>query len=244
MFLKACLNGARRPDEHPALPLTPAQLAADGDAALAAGADGLHVHVRAGTGEESLAGDDVAATLDAIRARCGNVPLGISTGAWIEPDLDRRLAQIRGWSVLPDFCSLNFSENGAEAIGATLLEREIGIEAGLATVSDVGVLARSGLRGRLLRVLIEVPGETAAAALTTASAVEQALDAVGIAASRLLHGENAAFWPVLDRAVERGYASRVGLEDVLHLPDGSPAPDNAALVRAARERARSAAPSR
>ena len=32
----------------------------------------------------------------------------------------------------------------------------------------------------------------------------------------------------------QGLDARIGLEDVLHLPDGSLAPDNAALVRAAR----------
>jgi uncharacterized protein (DUF849 family) len=40
---------------------------------------------------------------------------------------------------------------------------------------------------------------------------------------------------VLRWSAERGHAVRIGLEDVLVLPDGSPAPDNAALVRAAAE---------
>jgi uncharacterized protein (DUF849 family) len=34
-------------------------------------------------------------------------------------------------------------------------------------------------------------------------------------------------------AIERGYNTRVGLEDMLHLPDGTPAPHNAALVMTA-----------
>jgi uncharacterized protein (DUF849 family) len=50
----------------------------------------------------------------------------------------------------------------------------------------------------------------------------------------LLHGEGSSSWPVLRHAVRRGLATRIGLEDVLALPDGTPAPDNAALVRAAR----------
>jgi uncharacterized protein (DUF849 family) len=36
-------------------------------------------------------------------------------------------------------------------------------------------------------------------------------------------------------AASRLFDVRIGLEDVLNLPDGSPAPDNAALVAAARE---------
>ena len=35
---------------------------------------------------------------------------------------------------------------------------------------------------------------------------------------------------MLDAAVARGRDIRIGLEDVLTLPDGRPAPDNAALV--------------
>ncbi|MGN6634958.1 MAG: 3-keto-5-aminohexanoate cleavage protein [Oryzihumus sp.] len=36
--------------------------------------------------------------------------------------------------------------------------------------------------------------------------------------------------------MRRGLDTRVGLEDTLRLPDGTPAPDNAALVAAARAR--------
>ncbi|WP_181791756.1 3-keto-5-aminohexanoate cleavage protein, partial [Streptomyces phytophilus] len=40
-------------------------------------------------------------------------------------------------------------------------------------------------------------------------------------------------WPVLRLAAGLGMAARIGLEDTLVLPDGSPAPGNAALVAAA-----------
>lgn len=49
----------------------------------------------------------------------------------------------------------------------------------------------------------------------------------------LLHGEEGSTWPLFDLAVELGLATRIGLEDTLLLPDGSIAPGNAALVRAA-----------
>jgi uncharacterized protein (DUF849 family) len=55
----------------------------------------------------------------------------------------------------------------------------------------------------------------------------------GAAREVLLHGEGASCWPLVDLAARRGLATRVGLEDTLVLPDGSPAPGNAALVRAA-----------
>ncbi|MET7642493.1 3-keto-5-aminohexanoate cleavage protein [Streptomyces sp. NPDC005426] len=51
----------------------------------------------------------------------------------------------------------------------------------------------------------------------------------------LLHGEGPASWPLLLMAFSRDLSMRMGLEDVLHLPDGTTAEDNASLVRAARD---------
>jgi uncharacterized protein (DUF849 family) len=49
----------------------------------------------------------------------------------------------------------------------------------------------------------------------------------------LLHGEGSATWAALSEAVRRGLATRIGLEDVLVHPDGTPAQDTADLVRSA-----------
>jgi uncharacterized protein (DUF849 family) len=49
----------------------------------------------------------------------------------------------------------------------------------------------------------------------------------------LLHRGGRTAWPLFRHAAHRGPATRIGLEDDLVLPDGSLAPDNAALVRAA-----------
>ena len=65
-----------------------------------------------------------------------------------------------------------------------------------------------------------------------AMAIEAALDAAGIEAPRLIHGEEETCWPVLAWATANGRDTRIGLEDTLVLPDGSPAAGNAALVRA------------
>jgi hypothetical protein len=50
----------------------------------------------------------------------------------------------------------------------------------------------------------------------------------------LLHGEGTSAWPVFEVAVCEGLQARIGLEDVLVLPDDSPARGNADLVTAAR----------
>src|SRR5437773_89146 len=110
-LLKACLNGARRPGSHPALPVTPEQVARDAERVAAAGADAVHLHARGPDGLEALDADSCGSVVAAVRSRCPGLPVGLTTGAWIEPDPERRLALIRGWrdADLPDFCSVNFS---------------------------------------------------------------------------------------------------------------------------------------
>ena len=97
------------------IPITPAEQATEAHASVAAGAGAIHVHVRDEYGNESLAPADVAKTIEAIRIGCPDTPIGIGTGAWIIPDLRRRLSVIRSWSTLPDFASVNLHEAGAAA---------------------------------------------------------------------------------------------------------------------------------
>jgi uncharacterized protein (DUF849 family) len=40
-------------------------------------------------------------------------------------------------------------------------------------------------------------------------------------------------WPLLEHAGKRGVQTRIGMEDTLQMPDGSTAPDNAALLSTA-----------
>jgi uncharacterized protein (DUF849 family) len=233
VLLKACLNGARSPDEHPALPVTPTAMATDAAAGVAAGAGAIHLHPRDGDGRESLDADVVDATTRQVRAACG-MPVGVATGAWVEPDPERRAAFVRAWTA-PDFASVNLSEPGAEDVMRALLAGgHVGIEAGVWSVADAERLAATGLAGQLVRVLVEVidvPREDAAGA---AREIDAALDRLGITAPRLHHGEHEATWPVLQQAVVLGRDTRIGLEDTLRLPDGSRAAGNAELVALAR----------
>jgi uncharacterized protein (DUF849 family) len=233
MLLKACLNGARRPTEHARVPLTPAELARDAVAVVAAGAGAIHVHPRASDGRESLDGDAVGAAVNAVRGAVPQTPIGVTTGAWVEPDPERRIALIDHWPVRPDFASVNFSEDGAARTSEILLAHGVGVEAGLWTAEDVERLARSGIADQCLRMLLEPFDQHLADALATVEALEVALDKAGIGAPRLLHGLAAMAWPLVNTAIERGYDTRIGLEDVLVLDDGKPAADNAELVAAA-----------
>ena len=222
MLLQAAINGARSPTEHSALPVQPDQLAAAARACAAAGAGAVHFHVRDGNGSESLAAADVARAVSAVRTACRGTPVGVSTGAWIERDPDRRLALIRRWHVLPDYASVNFDEPGA-----------VEIEAGLSGVAAAEWLVRAGLEDRSLRVLLEPQEREPSAALETVADIERTLGSRR-EAPRLLHGVDATAWPLLREAVRRGYDARIGLEDTLRLPGGEVAGDNLDVIRAAK----------
>jgi uncharacterized protein (DUF849 family) len=233
MLLQAAINGARSPTEHPALPAHPDQLAAVARACVAAGAGAIHFHVRAGDGGESLAAADVARAVSAVHLACRGTPVGISTGGWIEPDPDRRLALVRHWYVVPDYASVNFEEPGAVEIAEELLELGVAVEAGLSGVAAAEWLVRSGLEDRCLRVLLEPQQQEPSAALETVAVIERTLGARA-QAPRLLHGVDPTAWPLLREAVRRGYDVRIGLEDTLRLPGGEIAGDNLELIRAAK----------
>jgi uncharacterized protein (DUF849 family) len=227
--LKACLNGGLRRDQHPAVPVTPAELAADAARCRAAGASAVHVHPRGGDGRETLDADAIGAALTAIREACPGLQVGVSTGEWIEPDPAARVAAIRSWTSLPDFASVNAHEQGADAVAAALHERGVAVEAGLWTPNAVS--AYLGWRVPCLRLLLETMETDPAEAIANARRMLAMLP--GAHPPVLLHGEGPPAWPVLSEAVARSLDTRVGLEDTQTLPDGSPAPDNASLLRAA-----------
>lgn len=240
MLLKVCLNGARGQDEHPSVPITPAQLADHARRSVEAGADAVHLHPRDESGAETLAARKVGAAIRAVREACG-APVGVSTGAWIEADPERRSALVRGWRDLPsderpDFASVNLFEEDWEAVCEALYDAGIGVEAGLWSSGDARRLVEAGLAGRCLRILLEPVRETSAdEALAAAREMDRILDAAGLNTPRLLHGKDATAWPVLRHAATRGHGLRIGFEDTLTLPDREPAHDNAQLTAAARE---------
>jgi uncharacterized protein (DUF849 family) len=230
VLLEAALNGTRTRSEHPAVPLTPEQLARDAAAAVLHGAGAVHVHVRDGCERETMHPDDVAHTIEAIRTVCPSLPIGISTGAWIVPDLRKRLELIQSWPSLPDFASVNLHEAGAVDVIRLLIGKGIGVEAGIWNAPAALRLVESGLAGHCLRILIE-PAEGSANARENLTQIEGVLR--DVSCPRLLHGLGTSAWMFVTLAAQRGYDTRTGLEDTLALPDGSSADSNEALVRAA-----------
>lgn len=229
-YVKACLNGARTPDQHPGLPVTAEQLAAAAVGAHEAGAQAVHLHPKTADGVDSLQPAVVDAAVDAVRHALPGLPLGVTTGYWALPDEDERRRTVEAWRVLPDFASVNWHEPGAEDLAKLLLDRGIGVEAGIFHAAAADSWAVSEVAPHCLRVMIELPGDGDAA---TADDLLARINAAGSPAPILLHGLDESCWPLLEHAGRRGLQTRIGMEDTLRLPDGSTAPDNAALVSAA-----------
>jgi uncharacterized protein (DUF849 family) len=91
-----------------AVPITPSELAQDRRSAVDAGAVALQIHPRALDGGETLTPEHIAAALAAVRAACPGIPIEVSTAAWIEGDVARRLARVCSWAELHDSAGVNF----------------------------------------------------------------------------------------------------------------------------------------
>jgi uncharacterized protein (DUF849 family) len=231
VFVQLALNGSRSRAEHPAVPLTPAEIAADAVAAHRLGAQAVHVHPRDVSGEQTLDAATVAEVTSRIRDLCP-IGIGFTTEQSIMPDLESRLEAIRAWPRV-DFASVNVSEPGWQQVAGALLDAGSGIEAGVWSEADAEALAESGIAPLVLRVLVEPIGTTADDALTRIARIHERLDHLGMAAPRLQHTEDESAWAVIQDALRRGHQTRVGFEDVRTLPNGAVAADNAELVAAA-----------
>src|ERR1700709_2122073 len=109
MLIQVAMNGRRTRSEHPGIPVTPAELAADAAACWAAGAQSVHLHPRRPDDErESLGAAPHAPAVAAVRAAVPGIEISCST----QEDIDLggasdRIEAIRAWSRPPDLVSLN-----------------------------------------------------------------------------------------------------------------------------------------
>jgi uncharacterized protein (DUF849 family) len=229
MRVKACLNGGRTRAEHAAVPLTAQEFATDAIAVRSAGAFAVHLHPRDRDGAQTMSARASDAAVAAIRAAARGLPVGLSTSEAIDPDPFARAAAVTAWRRRPDFVSVNLSELGWAGIVRAALHAGIGVEAGLATPADAEALARGPFTHQVMRALIEVEGG--------ADEARAIAELIPDGVPQLWHGYGQRTWEVIAAAADAGIDVRVGLEDTLVLPDGSPAAGNAELVAAAVEMA-------
>lgn len=168
--------------------------------------------------------------MQTVRDAVPSVPVGIGTGAWIPPGGRARHKDMEQWSDLPDYVSINLGEEDAPDVMDLMDQRGVGVEAGIWSVADAERFV--DLDRPVLRILVEVPDLPLNEAGLLADAICKVLE--GQDAPILLHGEERSAWGMIERAAQQGFDTRVGMEDVMVLPDRTPATDNAELVRAAR----------
>ena len=172
--------------------------------------------------------------VQAIRAVCPGVPISQTTAIYIAgDDPERRQALIAGWSELPELVTANQGEEGIVELCEHLLARGVGIEAGLLSVPDAEAFVESPIAGRCIRALVEPLDADPDAAVAHGAAIEAVLAQAGLGLEQVHHGDLIASWAVSEHGARRGHGIRTGLEDTTVLPDGTPARDNAELVRAA-----------
>src|SRR3954447_17714133 len=138
-----------------------------------AGARVLHLHPYDASGAETFAPEPCAEALRAVRAACPGIPISLSTSADIESDPERRLALVASWTDLPELVTANQGEPGIVELCEHLLERKVGIEAGLLELGDAHRFVAAGIAERCARVLVEPLDEEPKTAVAHAAAIEQ-----------------------------------------------------------------------
>ncbi len=227
----AALNGSRLKSDHPKIPVSSEELVKSATESVLAGAKEIHFHVRDQDGNETLDADFVCKQVHAIKKALPQVPVGISTGQWIEPNLNRRIALIKSWYYLPDFVSVNGNEEGSELIIFELLKKGIKIEAGINDLQAAKFFSQSNLLHHCFRILLEPGEQELPAAMYNLKIMEGCISSSRSGKYILLHGLNLTCWDILDLAIEKGYDLRIGFEDTLWLRGGRTVYSNGDLVR-------------
>ena len=236
-------NGARRTQrDHAALPITPAELADTAAACVAAGASWFHVHVRDEHGAHTLDAGRYREAFDAIQERVGDaLLLQMTTEAVGRYAPQEQMAAVR--ALQPQAVSIAVRELLADdgwlpqtiRFVHELREQDVAVQFIVYDGDDMSRLVNlhrraAGFQGcpELLLVLgsyaMRRPGEpTDLLPLLASMPAHWRWSACAFGAGERL---------CLAAAAALGGGTRVGFENNTALPDGSEAPDNAALVAA------------
>lgn len=231
MLLKIALNGARPKSQNEFLPHSLDEIEKEVRLIYEIGYKAFHIHCYDKKGNESLKPEDVNNLVSRVKNISPDIQLGISSGDWIEPDLQKRIGYIKQWELVPDFASLNMIEDDAIKIAGELIAKGVMIEAGLNEKKAAEIFVNSSLINNCIRILIEPEEENLPGAIKTITEIESVLDKSNISIKRLLHGFNSVAWDILREAKTRGYDSRIGMEDTIFLEDGTKVKSNLEIVK-------------
>ena len=224
---------------NPNLPVTPEEIAADVSACADAGAALFHVHARDRDQKPTLDLSAYKRIVAAVKKKAPEVVLQLSTGARAGTDAEARVNPVR---LLPEMASFTTGSNNLPGIVyanspqfieylATVF-RDTGVkpeievfEAGM--INNASFLHGKGLIGAPLHFdfVLGAPGAMPAGAKSLVFLSES----IPPGSTWTVAGIGKAEIPMAAAAIVMGGHVRVGLEDNLHMPDGSPA-SNARLV--------------
>jgi 3-keto-5-aminohexanoate cleavage enzyme len=239
-------NGGRRTKaDHPALPLTTEEIAATASACLEAGVCMIHAHIRDRQGGHLLDADAYRSTIAAIRAAVGNrLVVQITSEALGIYRAAEQMAVVR--DVRPEAVSLalrEFVPDASHEIAfadflAWLRKEKVTPQIILYSPEDATRLADLKTRGVMPFDDVPVLYVLGRYAAGQRSSPTDLLPFLTPDAPRFAHWMVCAFGARENACVTAasllGGHARVGFENNFQLPDGSVAPDNAALVAAAR----------
>lgn len=249
MLLAVAPNGARKTKaDHPALPITPDELAETAERCVEAGAAMIHLHVRDDEGAHSLDAGRYREATAAIRKRCGKaIVVQVTTEAVGRFSPSEQMDCVR--ALVPEAASFAVRElvpdGAAEPAAQSFFAwvREAGIQAQFILYSPDDLARFDDLVARG----VLPPGPHFLLFVLGRYAKDQTSEPIEllpfIQANTAGHPwAVCAFGPketacALTAAALGGHA-RVGFENNLLLPDGTRASDNAALVAAVAQGAR------
>ncbi len=244
-------NGARRTaDDHPALPITPAELADCAQSLVDEGASVLHLHIRDKQQKHTLDADRYRAAMKAIRARVGDsLVLQVTSEAVGIYTREEQMAMVR--AVRPEAVSLGLrelcpddkAEVEAAAFFAWVRKEKIWPQYILYSADDVSRFDHMRRRGvftdehPFCLLVMGRYSEALEGNISELTAMLEAADCSEFPWAVCCFGkyENEAMLA----ATGTGGHVRIGFENNLSLPDGSVARDNAQLINHYRESATS-----
>ncbi|KAI3595685.1 hypothetical protein D8I24_8306 [Cupriavidus necator H850] len=256
------------PEQHPGLPVTPAQIADAALEAAEAGAAAAHIHVRdPETGRPSMSLDYYADVIDRIRKRNRSLIINLTTGPGgrFVPSEDEPRVAAPGTTLLhpakrvehiaalrPDVCSLdlNTMNSGGDVVinTPTNVRKMAGVIRAAGVMPELEIFDSGDLNMALDFIregVLDGPGlwtfvlGVKYGFAPTPETIFYARNMLPAGAHWSAFGIGRAEFPIVAQAWLAGGHVRVGMEDNIYLEKGVLAPSNAALVAKARDIVRS-----
>lgn len=238
-FIMVAPNGARRGKaDHSALPLTTSEIVETARACKAAGADGLHLHVRDDQGTHSLDPGRYREALDELSRAVPDLRLQITTEAVGIYDVSQQLDCLE--QVRPGWASIAVRETArdmelAPRVYAACADMSCEVQHILYDTDDIAILKRWQAEGIVRQgqdSVLFVLGRYAVGQTSDPTELDPFLAALPNAPEWMLCAFGPQEHACLAHAAKRGGNLRVGFENSLLAADGQPHTDNAASVAA------------